>query len=86
MGPGLRLHRYSEGPEPCSAALFKSAASRAGVQDSVVDAIQGHAGKSDADDYRHFGPPELFRAVASIPVPTIQADAKRPVRGHGGVV
>jgi hypothetical protein len=51
-----------------------------------VDAIQGHAGKSDADHYRHFDAPELFRAVASIPVPTIQADAKRPAKGRGGVV
>ena len=89
VGEWVRASGFTDPRKDPNHALrhwFKSAASRAGVQDSVVDAIQGHAGKSDADDYRHFGPPELFRAVASIPVPTIQADAKRPVRGHGGVV
>ena len=89
VGEWVRASGFTDPRKDPNHALrhwFKSAASRAGVQDSVVDAIQGHAGKSDADDYRHFGPPELFRAVASIPVPTIPADAERSLNSRGGAV
>ncbi|MGO4526804.1 hypothetical protein AB4097_18320 [Microvirga sp. 2MCAF35] len=48
---------------------WKSAAARARVQESEADAIQGHAGKSDASTYRHFDIATLAAAVSAIPSP-----------------
>lgn len=48
---------------------WKSTAARIGMQDSLADAIQGHAGHSVASTYRHFDLETLARGVASIPVP-----------------
>jgi len=48
---------------------WKSAAARARVQESEADAIQGHAGKTDAATYRHFDIPTLAAAVSAIPCP-----------------
>ena len=53
---------------------FKTAASRADIQDSLADAIQGHAGRSVAARYRHFDLKTLARAIAAIPVPYVEAD------------
>ena len=53
---------------------FKTAASRAGIQDSLADAIQGHADRSVAATYRHFDLKTLTRAIAVIPVPYVEAD------------
>jgi hypothetical protein len=39
------------------------------MQDSLADAIQGHAGRSVASIYRHFDLKKLAKGVASIPVP-----------------
>jgi hypothetical protein len=39
------------------------------MQDSLADAIQGHAGRSVASIYRHFDLKKLAEGVASIPVP-----------------
>jgi len=39
------------------------------MQDSLADAIQGHAGHSVASTYRHFDLETLAKAVAAIPVP-----------------
>ena len=48
---------------------WKSTAARIGMQDSLADAIQGHAGSSVASTYRHFDLETLAKGVASIPVP-----------------
>jgi integrase len=49
---------------------FKSACLRAGVQDSVADAIQGHQGnRGEADRYRHADIKTMAKAIASIEVP-----------------
>ena len=48
---------------------WKSTAARIGMQDSLADAIQGHAGHSVASTYRHFDLETLAKGVASIPVP-----------------
>lgn len=49
---------------------WKSAASRAGIADSIADHLQGHAGGSDAATYRHFELRTLAEAVGRIGVPT----------------
>ena len=50
---------------------FKSACQKAGVQDSVADAIQGHVGsRGEADRYRHVSVAVMFEAIQRIPVPS----------------
>jgi hypothetical protein len=39
------------------------------MQDSLADAIQGHAGHSVASTYRRFDLEKLAKGVAAIPVP-----------------
>jgi hypothetical protein len=39
------------------------------MQDSLADAIQGHAGHSVASTYRHFDLETLAKGIATIPVP-----------------
>jgi len=39
------------------------------MQDSLADAIQGHAGHSVPSTYRHFDLETLARGVTAIPVP-----------------
>jgi integrase len=53
---------------------WKSTAARIGMQDSLADAIQGHAGHSVASTYRHFDLETLAKGVASIPVPGEKSD------------
>jgi integrase len=53
---------------------WKSTAARVGMQDSLADAIQGHAGHSVASTYRHFDLETLAKGVASIPVPGDKSD------------
>jgi integrase len=53
---------------------WKSKALRVDMQDSLADAIQGHAGHSAASTYRHFDLETLARGVASIPVPGEQSN------------
>lgn len=48
---------------------FKSAAAKAGVADSMADAIQGHAIKNEAGRYRHFDIQGMVEAIAAIPIP-----------------
>jgi integrase len=48
---------------------WKTAALNTGLQDSLANAIQGHAGRSVASTYRHFDLKKLAEGVASIPVP-----------------
>ena len=62
---------------------WKSTAARIGMQDSLADAIQGHAGRSVASTYRHFDLETLATGVAAIPVPgeqsNRQSDADAPI-------
>jgi integrase len=53
---------------------WKTAAMRAGVGDSVADAVQGHAPNSVAGRYRHFDVHTLRRAVEVIPLPPREAE------------
>jgi hypothetical protein len=49
---------------------FKTAMQRAGVLDSVQDAITGHAGsRGEADSYRHAGVEVMLEAVSKVKVP-----------------
>jgi hypothetical protein len=56
------------------------------MQDSLADAIQGHAGHSVASTYRHFDLETLARGVAAIPVPgeksDLRMDADSAIAGH----
>ena len=65
---------------------WKSTAARIGMQDSLADAIQGHAGRSVASIYRHFDLKKLAEGVASIPVPgdksNHQIDADSAIAGY----
>jgi hypothetical protein len=53
---------------------WKSTAARIGMQDSLADAIQGHAGRSVASTYRHFDLETLEKGIAAIPVPAEKSD------------
>ena len=56
---------------------FKTACQRAEVQDSIADAIQGHKGsRGEADTYRHTGIEVMAKAIASIRVPSVPAQAR----------
>ncbi len=56
------------------------------MQDSLADAIQGHAGRSVASTYRHFDLETLAKGVASIPVPgeksSLQSTPDATIAGH----
>lgn len=54
---------------------FKTACQKAGIQDSVADAIQGHSGnRGEADGYRHTGIQVMAEAVTRIKVPLASAN------------
>jgi integrase len=65
---------------------WKSTAARIGMQDSLADAIQGHAGLTVASTYRHFDLETLAKGIASIPVPgeksVHQIDADVAIADH----
>ena len=50
---------------------FKTTCFRHGIQDSIADALQGHAPQSVASRYRHFDTATLAKAVAAIPIPRL---------------
>lgn len=53
---------------------FKSKCLKLGIQDSVVDAIQGHTHEDEsADIYRHVTLEMMAEAINRVPVPTISA-------------
>ena len=52
---------------------WKSAAFRAGIPDSVADAIQGHAPHGAAAAYRHFSLQDLANATRMVSIPSITA-------------
>ncbi|WP_455960380.1 tyrosine-type recombinase/integrase [Methylorubrum aminovorans] len=58
---------------------FKSAASRAGIADSVADTIQGHADDRAAARYRHISITQMAEAVAKLTVPVVPAQARTPI-------
>ena len=62
---------------------WKSTAARVDVQDSLADAIQGHAGHSVASTYRHFDLKKLAEGVAAIPVPAEKNKAPNQSRCAG---
>lgn len=50
---------------------FKSACTKAGIQDSLADAIQGHTGnRGEADRYRHADVRTMAEAIARLRVPS----------------
>jgi hypothetical protein len=70
---------------------FKDACQRAGVQDSVADAIQGHSGnRGEADRYRHTRVAVMHEAIRRIPVPRVRAaqaaQDPTPTAAHEGRV
>ena len=55
---------------------FKTACQKAGIQDSIADAIQGHSGnRGEADGYRHTGVQVMADAIARIKVPSTSVAA-----------
>jgi len=56
---------------------WKTAAMRAGVSDSVADAIQDHAPNSVAGRYRHPDLQKYRRAIEAIRLPPLVAAASR---------
>jgi integrase len=65
---------------------FKSKCLKLGIQDSVVDAIQGHTHEDEsADIYRHVTLEMMAEAINRIPVPTALAPQQpAPVHGPAG--
>ncbi len=65
---------------------WKSTAARISMQDSLADAIHGHAGHSVASTYRHFDLETLAKGVAAIPVPgeksSLQSSPEATIAGH----
>ena len=59
---------------------FKSAASRAGIPDSIADALQGHSDDRAAARYRHISVVQMAEAVAKLPVPTFPAETPAQAR------
>lgn len=55
---------------------FKSACVRAEIQESVADAIQGHAGRTVADVYRHIDLATKAKAMRKITVPAPKRTTK----------
>ena len=62
---------------------FKSACVRAEIQESVADAIQGHAGRTVADVYRHIDLATKARAVSKIKVPALNRQPNNKDQGGG---
>nr|WP_321182368.1 tyrosine-type recombinase/integrase [Methylobacterium sp. Leaf122] len=58
---------------------FKSAASRAGIPDSIADTLQGHSDDRAAARYRHISITQMAEAIAKLPVPVLSARARAPV-------
>jgi integrase len=56
--------------------FFKSAASRAGIPDSIADAIQGHNDDRAAARYRHISIAQMKEAMDRFPVPALPAQAR----------
>ncbi|MER2252919.1 tyrosine-type recombinase/integrase [Methylorubrum podarium] len=53
--------------------FWKSAASRAGIPDSIADAIQGHSDDRAAARYRHISIAQMRDAIERFPVPALPA-------------
>lgn len=59
--------------------FWKSAASRAGIPDSIADAIQGHSDDRAAARYRHISIAQMKEAMDRFPVPVLSDRARAPV-------
>lgn len=59
--------------------FWKSAASRAGIPDSIADVIQGHSDDRAAARYRHISIAQMKEAMDRFPIPTLPARARAPV-------
>ncbi|CAO4145218.1 hypothetical protein GPNCGGLF_LOCUS2091 [Methylorubrum aminovorans] len=59
--------------------FWKSAASRAGIPDSIADAIQGHSDDRAAARYRHISIAQMKEAMDRFPVPVLPAQARASV-------
>lgn len=55
---------------------------RAGLLDSVADAIQGHAGRSDGDGYRHGDVRTMAAVLARILIPRRHEPARAREEGQ----
>ena len=72
LGTWIREQGFSDKRKAPNHALrhwWKSAAHRAGVSDSIADAIQGHAPRGAAATYRHFKLEDFATAIGQIPIP-----------------
>lgn len=58
-------------PSHATRHWFKTTLHRIGVLESTVDALQGHAGKGEAANYRHFALSTLAEAIERLPVPFV---------------
>ena len=57
---------------------FKTTCLNLGIQETIADAIQGHAGRrGEADTYRHVSLAMKMRAIKRIPVPSIKNGGRR---------
>lgn len=69
---GLGFNDPRKAPSHAFRHWFKTTCQRAGVLDSVADAIQGHAGgRGEADTYRHGELATLAKAIQLVPVPRV---------------
>ncbi|MCP2080829.1 UNVERIFIED_ORG: integrase [Methylorubrum zatmanii] len=59
--------------------FWKSAASRAGIPDSIADAIQGHSDDRTAARYRHISISQMKDAMEQFPVPILLARVRAQV-------
>jgi integrase len=85
LGAWIRESGFREKRKAPNHALrhwFKTACQKAGVLDSVADAIQGHSGRrGEADGYRHGGVEIMADAIRRINVPVPKPDAEGPLVG-----
>ena len=71
LGTWIREQGFNDPRKAPSHGLrhwWKSAAFKAGVQDSIADFLQGHCSPSVAARYRHFAIPTLAEAVARVEI------------------
>lgn len=62
---------------------MKTALLKAGAPERVADAIQGHAGRSEADTYRHVDLKMMAEALARVPIPTEFRSGEKPEPSSG---
>jgi integrase len=82
----IREHGFTDprkAPNHAFRHWFKAACGKAGVLDSVADTLQGQTGgRGEADRYRHFDVPTLYRAIKKVRVPGPATSGRRAKRGR----